>query len=957
MKSISTKITALLLSACLAAGLVGGSVTPVLAAEQPEAAVSSVETATEDDADSSTAPESNAEADPASSETAEPDADGSSVPASSEPAAEESSSLPGTSQPEESQVDVSVPNASSEIMSDDADGEPEPDISAQATFTLAQLLETARQDGTLAAEMLNSLEEEEWFLSYLDEVLQVYYTENLPDQLADFTAAVDQRAADALARYAAAAAERAEALAAGYMPGEVLLVFDEDTGDSAIGAAADAIEGEVTQTIETEDATIAVAELPLDQTVTEAVEEYNALPGVSEAQPNYVYQLLDDATSSAAVNETMAAASSNDPHIGNQYYLNQINVGGAWDILQSAAYLNRSKVLVSVIDTGCYTAHPDLQGVLDLSRSADFSTGSRRALNGDQDVHGTHVIGTIAANTGNGIGVAGVASAPGNRNIVSVMAVNVFQWVYGYSEPVASTSTLVPAINYSVSQGARVINMSLGHYNYDSTTDPLTEQAINSATAKGTLVVCAAGNNNTSTPMYPSDFENSLSVIALDSSGNRAMFSNGYGSDYGSSKDIAAPGVDIFNTIPTMTINYTSYSYYELSGTSMASPQVAAAAAMVLYASPDLSAGQVRNILCGTASRSTVGRNNQVGWGCINIEAAIRSATAGSSTMRTVAFPAASQTTYIGTRLALSATVSGSGSKTLMWESSNTAVATVSGGSVNPLAVGTAVITATLDNGKSASCIVTVKSPVTSVRVSQKSAALVRGKKLSISAKVYTTNNSSLGVTWKSNKTGVATVSAKGVITGKSAGTATITATAPGGKTARVTVRVLKASVSITQLTVSGAPSSLVVGKTKFITASVKPYNATGVAVKFSSNRPSILHVDATGKLTAKKAGTATITVKAGGKTVKKVIKVVKAPATKITLTTTTLSLKKGAGAALKFTVTPSNANRAVTYTSNNKKVATVTSKGRVKAVGKGTCYITVKTASGKKARCKITVK
>ena len=132
--------------------------------------------------------------------------------------------------------------------------------------------------------------------------------------------------------------------------------------------------------------------------------------------------------------------------------------------------------------------------------------------------------------------------------------------------------------------------------------------------------------------------------------------------------------------------------------------------------------------------------------------------------------------------------------------------------------------------------------------------------------------------------------------------------------------------------------------------------NATD-KVTWSSSNKKVATVDKNGVVTAVKKGTVTITAKtSGGK--KATCKVtVKVPATKVKLNKTKATVAKGRTLTLKATMTPSSSTDKLTWTSSNKKVATVDKNGKVKALKKGTATITVKTASGKKATCKITVK
>lgn len=221
--------------------------------------------------------------------------------------------------------------------------------------------------------------------------------------------------------------------------------------------------------------------------------------------------------------------------------------------------------------------------------------------------------------------------------------------------------------------------------------------------------------------------------------------------------------------------------------------------------------------------------------------------------------------------------------KSLGWHSSNTGVATVSGGRVVGKKAGKAIITATArDGGKaSAKCTVTVTRkipPVTKVKFPQSSLTLKAGKSLTLKAIAYTLDGSKAKLAYSSDKTSVARVSASGKITAKKAGKATLTAKAENGKKATLKVTVVKKNakaVKVTKVTAS-VPKTMRVGQTKYITGKPAPAKATAAKVSYKSGKASVLSVDASGRLLAKKAGKATLTVKAGGKSKKYTVSVKK---------------------------------------------------------------------------------
>ena len=221
----------------------------------------------------------------------------------------------------------------------------------------------------------------------------------------------------------------------------------------------------------------------------------------------------------------------------------------------------------------------------------------------DDHNHGTHVSGTIAAVGNNGIGVVGVSW---NANI---MAIKIFNAAGSTTETV-----IVDAINYATMMGAPIMSNSWG----GGADSQLIYDAIQDANDFQLLFVVAAGNNNNdndSRATYPASYDipNILAVAATDKNDLRASFSN-YGR---TSVDLGAPGVEILSTIP-------GNEYASSSGTSMATPHVSGAAALILQAYPDMSPLEVRQLLEDTAvDLGTAGKDNTYGSGRIDVFKAI----------------------------------------------------------------------------------------------------------------------------------------------------------------------------------------------------------------------------------------------------------------------------------------------------------------------------------------------
>ena len=276
---------------------------------------------------------------------------------------------------------------------------------------------------------------------------------------------------------------------------------------------------------------------------------------------------------------------------------------------------------------------------------------------------------------------------------------------------------------------------------------------------------------------------------------------------------------------------------------------------------------------------------------------------------------------------------------TVTWKSSNTKVATVdSKGVVTAKAAGTANITATL-GGKTATYKVTVKNAMT---INKTAVTVYAG---GTPAKYTLKATSALGGTVKyaTNNKNVATVDSKGVVTAKKAGTAVITATA--GK-CKVTCKV---TVKNPGIAVKAAASTIY---TKGQTATKITVTKIGVSgnAKFTTSDRRIATVDSRGVVRARKAGNARITVQVGK--YKKVV-TVRVRNASLKLARTAATVRRGKTTRIRVSAVPSG---KVTYTSSNKRIATVTSRGVVKGIRRGTATITVK-CNGMIARFKVTVK
>ena len=255
---------------------------------------------------------------------------------------------------------------------------------------------------------------------------------------------------------------------------------------------------------------------------------------------------------------------------------------------------------------------------------------------------------------------------------------------------------------------------------------------------------------------------------------------------------------------------------------------------------------------------------------------------------------------------------------------------------------------------------------VTGVTLSKTSLTLVEEQTENLSATVAPATATNKKVSWKSGNTAVATVDASGKVTTVKAGTATITATTEdGAKTAACAVTVTAKTVAVTGVTLNKTTLSLEEEKTETLTATVAPENATNKAVTWKSDKTDVATIDADGKITAVKAGSATITITTedGAKTATCAVTVTaKAPETTavtgVTLNKSSLALTIGNSESLTAAVAPADAtNKNVTWKSDKTDIATVDADGKVTAVTAGTATITVTTEDGgKTATCGVTV-
>lgn len=344
--------------------------------------------------------------------------------------------------------------------------------------------------------------------------------------------------------------------------------------------------------------------------VRDVILEYSARSDVEYAEPNYI---------------AYAFGAPNDPYYSPyQWNFDNPITGGvhaetAWDSTTG------SGVVVAIVDTGVayedysrgwfeqYSLAPDLAGT-SFVEGYDFVNNDKHA--NDDNGHGTHIAGTIAGTTNNDQGVAGLAYG------ATIMPVKVLA-----SSGAGSYADVADGIRFAADNGADVINLSLGGPSSAS----YLEDAVCYAKALGVTVVAASGNDGASSVSYPAAYDNCvIAVGATRYDETRAGYSN-----KGTSLDLVAPGGDTGvdqngdgygDGILQMTFgsNPNSFGYYFYQGTSMATPHVAAAAALVIANGNATTPESVQSLLESTADDlGPSGRDNTYGHGLINLAAAL----------------------------------------------------------------------------------------------------------------------------------------------------------------------------------------------------------------------------------------------------------------------------------------------------------------------------------------------
>lgn len=281
--------------------------------------------------------------------------------------------------------------------------------------------------------------------------------------------------------------------------------------------------------------------------------------------------VLDDQVGEVVT--TKNPLSPNDPYVQNQWGFEKEQLAELHHIMSQKKVKSKKRAKIAILDTGVDSKHEDIK---------DNFISTRSKYDTDKQAHGTHCAGIAAAVTGNKIGIASVVHDNKFVQVTSVKVLNDFGR--------GTQQTIINGMIEAADKGADVISMSLGGMSSDSRQRAY-KKAVDYARKKGAIVICAAGNSNMNAKDYvPAGVEGVICVSAVDVDLNRASFSN-FVPDV--RMGIAAPGVNIFSTIP-------NNKYASFNGTSMACPHVAGLVGLLRSLNPDMTTEEAYDILRDT---------------------------------------------------------------------------------------------------------------------------------------------------------------------------------------------------------------------------------------------------------------------------------------------------------------------------------------------------------------------
>ena len=330
--------------------------------------------------------------------------------------------------------------------------------------------------------------------------------------------------------------------------------------------------------------------------------------GGSPHKMDLTLQVVDTSFSYVYLPLTLRTGSRypNDPYYSYQWAWEKIKAPAAW------GFSSGEGILIAIVDSGTDLDHPDLASKVRTDIDWDYVNDDGVA---DDDYgHGTHVSGSAAAATDNGVGIAGLGW---EATILPLKILN--DEGNGYDDDLAQ------AIRDAADKGAHVINMSLGA---DSPCPETVQQAVDYAYARGVVLVAAAGNSLGNTEIFPANCEHVLGVAATQINDAIAYYSN-----YGNHVSVAAPGSEIYSTgWVNDSRSFCTSGYCYKWGTSMATPHVAGLAALLLARYPSYTPDQIASaILDNAEDLGATGWDEHYGCGRINASEALSVGAHGSS--------------------------------------------------------------------------------------------------------------------------------------------------------------------------------------------------------------------------------------------------------------------------------------------------------------------------------------
>jgi serine protease len=602
-----------------------------------------------------------------------------------------------------------------------------------------------------------------------------------------------------------------------------------------------------------------ILHIPKGKTVPEMVEKYNRNPNVEYAVVNSIAH---------------AFMAPNDEYYSYQWHLDNdeyggINMEAAWDISDGTG------VIVAVLDSGVayedygtkYKQAPDLANTHFV---AGYDFVNNDAHPNDDNSHGTHVAGTIAQSTNNGIGVAGVAF---NCTIMPVKVLN--------KRGSGTLDQLVDGIYFATNNSADVISMSLGWPPGYDPGKPL-KDALDYAYNNGVTIVSSSGNDAASEVSYPAAHDKCIAVGATRYDETRAGYSN-----YGPALDIMAPGGDsvdqngdgyddgvLQNTFNPNTKNPSDFGYWFFQGTSMAAPHVSGVAALLIangVTGPD----NVREALESTAEdHGDDVWDPEYGHGIVDAHAALLW-TAGQPVLTAIVVSPSSATLIIDDTEQFTATGKDQYDKpidtgTITWVSSNITVGTIDqNGLFAASSAGTTTISAINGGVTGTSNVIVNEAPIlTTIEVSPSSATLIIDDTEQFTATgkdQYDEPIDTGTITWVSSNITVGTIDQNGLFAASSAGTTTISAT-NGGVTGTSNVIVNEAPI-LTTIEVSPSSATLNIDDTQQFTSICKDQYDDPIdtcTITWESTNTTVGIINLTGLFTASSAGSTTINATSG---------------------------------------------------------------------------------------------